>query len=188
MTQEDSQYWLDILQSGDRRGVQQMYDRFLPAITKHITTNQGNDEDALDVFQEAILIIYKKMNNGEGLTLTASFFTYLFAICKKLWLKKLEKRKKIRVTNYETPELRDEDNWEEVIQEEERFRLFRAKFRELSENCQQLLSLFFKKTPMTEIVEIMGYASVQYAKKRKFQCKEKLVELVQNDAAYNSLI
>ena len=41
---------------------------------------------------------------------------------------------------------------------------------------------------MAEIVEIMKYSSVSYAKKRKFQCKEKLIKLISNDASYQELI
>ena len=148
--------------------------------------NNGTEEAARDIFQEAILIIFKKVKS-DNLSLSASFFTYLYAVCRNLWLKRLEKKGKMRVTDSEIPELKDESDWEMVIEEEERFRLFRSKFQSLSENCQQLLSLFFKKTSMKEIVDIMGFSSVQYAKKRKFQCKEHLVALVRSDVRFKNL-
>ncbi|MEO1262776.1 MAG: sigma-70 family RNA polymerase sigma factor [Bacteroidota bacterium] len=186
MAKDKAQNWLKVLRSGDRRGVQQIYEQFLPGIVKLVTSNHGSREQAIDVFQEAILIIFKK-SKEESFSLESSFFTYLYAISRNLWLKKLEKNKKNLVTFSHLPEPMSTDDFDTLILEEERYRLFRSKFRQLSDNCQQLLSLFFKKTPMVDIVRIMGFGSVQYAKKRKFQCKEKLVKLVKDDIEYNNL-
>ena len=187
MTKDSAQFWLDILRSGDRQGIARMYEQFLPRIEKLVTSNSGTSDDARDIFQEAIIVIYKKVSN-ENLTLSASFFTYLYAVCRNLWLKKLQKRGKMMVTNDEPTEQMDVSDWESVMQEEGRYRLFRSKFNELSDNCRQLLGLFFKKTSMQEIVSIMGFGSVAYAKKRKFQCKEKLVALVKNDPGFKNLL
>lgn len=44
--------------------------------------------------------------------------------------------------------------------------------------------LFFDKTSMDEIARIMNYASEGYAKKRKFQCKEHLLQIVKADATF----
>ena len=74
------------------------------------------------------------------------------------------------------------------MEEEERYRLYRAKFRELSENCRRVMSLYFQKVPMEEIAQLMGFASVNYAKKRKYQCKEKLVSLVRADESFSQLL
>jgi RNA polymerase sigma factor (sigma-70 family) len=185
--QTDAEHWLEVLRTNDRKGIHELYEQFLPRIVKYVVANQGREEEARDIFQEAILIIFKKAKDKD-FKLSAAFFTYLYAVCRNLWLKRLEKKGKMRVTDSEIPELMDESEWELVIEEEERYRLFRSKFQSLSENCQQLLSLFFKKTPMKEIAEIMGFASVQYAKKRKFQCKEHLVALVRNDERYSNLM
>ena len=186
MAKENAQYWLEILKKGNSQSVQQIYQQFLPGIVKLVTNNNGSHDQAVDVFQEAILIIFKKSKEN-GFRLESSFFTYLYAISRNLWLKKLEKNKRMKVTFSNLPEPISTDEFNIIMLEEERYRLFRSKFSLLSEKCQQLLTLFFKKTPMTEIVEIMGFGSVQYAKKRKFQCKEKLVKLVKEDVEFKNL-
>lgn len=187
MEKKEKQNWLAILGSGNSAGIRLLYQEFLPSIVSLVTSNSGTEEEAMDVFQEAILVVYKKSKES-GFELSSSFFTYLYAVSKNIWLKRLTKKGKPTVTFSELPELMDVDDFNNIILEEERYRLFRSKFRNLSSNCQKLLSLFFNKTPMKEIVELMGFGSVQYAKKRKFQCKENLVKLVKDDPNFKDLM
>lgn len=187
MEKKDKQNWLAILSSSNSVGISLLYQEFLPSIVNLVTTNNGTDEEAMDVFQEAIIVVYKK-SKEDDFVLSSSFFTYLYAVSKNIWLKRLTKKGKPTVTFSELPELMDEDDFNNTILEEERYRLFRSKFRNLSDNCRQLLSLFFKKTPMKEIVDLMGFGSVQYAKKRKFQCKQNLVKLVKSDPNFKDLV
>lgn len=77
---------------------------------------------------------------------------------------------------------------QEIMEEEERFRLYRAKFRKLSESCRKVMSLYFQKVPMEEIAKLMGFSSEGYAKKRKYQCKEKLIGLIREDRSFNELL
>jgi hypothetical protein len=99
----------------------------------------------------------------------------------------LRKKRNSVVTFSEDWEYTDDTELEAIIQEEERYRLFRAKFRLLSDQCRKLLSLFFQKVPMKEIVSRLQMSSISYAKKRKFQCKEKLIALIRDDQQYQSL-
>ena len=73
------------------------------------------------------------------------------------------------------------------VEKNERHNLFRDKFLELGEDCQKVLSMFFNKIKMEVIMEKMGYASIGYTKKRKFQCKQKLVRLIEADPVYAEL-
>ena len=65
--------------------------------------------------------------------------------------------------------------------------VFWEAFQKLGADCQKLLRLFFDKEKMEKIAKMMGYGSVSYAKKRKFQCKEKLVDWVKKDHRFNEL-
>ena len=186
MSNETEQQYLDALLAGDRDALRLLYDKHLPRIIKYVTQNSGSEEDAYDIFQEAILVIFKKAER-DGLRLTASFFTYLYAVCSRMWLQKLKKRKRRGVTFSEPEEYTntETEGIQEIMEEEERYRLYRAKFRELSENCRRVMSLYFQKVPMEEIAQLMGFASVNYAKKRKYHCKEKLVGLIRADKSFN---
>ena len=185
--QNPDSFYLEAILRGNSEGIKKIYREYLPRITKFVLSNHGDEEDAKDIFQEAIIIIFKKIKK-EKLDLKSSFFTYLYAVCKNLWLKKLRESKKSGVTFPDEMEYKLTESWEETIITENRFRLYRAKFRDLSENCQKLLRLFFNRTPMKDIVKILEMNSISYAKKRKFQCKEKLVNLIRQDSEYKNLL
>lgn len=67
-------------------------------IRYYISKNNGNEEDAKDIFQDALFIIIEKIHNND-FVLQGTLSTYLFAICKNLWLMALDKQKAAR--NYE---------------------------------------------------------------------------------------
>lgn len=175
------------LREGDRNVIKYIYTNYFPGISFFIQNNKGSEEDGRDIFQESLLILYQKAKNPL-FNLSSSFYTYLFAISKNLWLKRLEKKRKLRVTFLEKEELMIVDELASDINRESQYRLFRKKFGKLSTGCQEVLELFFNGTPMKEIAQKLNFGSVQYAKKRKFQCKEKLISLIRSDELYNELL
>ena len=75
-----------------------------------------------------------------------------------------------------------------IVEWVERGNLFWNAFRQLGEDCQKVLELFFQKIPMETIATQMGYGSEGYAKRRKLQCKDRLTELIKQDPAYPELL
>jgi hypothetical protein len=59
--------------------------------------------------------------------------------------------------------------------------------QKLGDDCRRLLQLYFEKITMEQIAVEMGYASDNYARRRKFQCKERLEEFIKADPAYREL-
>ena len=76
----------------------------------------------------------------------------------------------------------------ETIVAQERWDLFQEKLELLSDNCKQLLKMYFKKTPYDEIVEKFNYSSENVAFQRVFKCKKQLTNLIQSDVKYKKLI
>jgi RNA polymerase sigma factor (sigma-70 family) len=181
-----NEVYLNGIRTGDVSILRSIHAEFFPGILAHIRQNSGSREDAEDVFQNAIVIVFQKLRQ-EPIELSSSFYTFLFAICKNLWLKALRKKKGLRVSNPGEMELTDDISLTEIMEEQERHTLYRQKFRQLGEDCQRLLKLFFTKTPMAEIARTMGYASEGYAKKRKFICKKQLIELIEADPLFAEL-
>ena len=73
------------------------------------------------------------------------------------------------------------------IEQNEQDQLYRRQFQRLGADCQRILNLFFDKVSMSDIAQKMGFSSVSYAKKRKFQCKQKLVKLIKEDPLFQEL-
>ena len=167
--------------------LQEIYDNYFPSIKAHVSNNSGNVADAEDIFHDALIVVYRKVKENM-LELSSSFHTYLFAISKNLWLKRLNRKKRQSGVTIEDAEvLKLENNAEQEIEITERFALYREMFQLLGEDCQKLLQLFFEKKNMEEIAKAMGFGSEGYARKRKFQCKDKLTKLIKSDSRFNEL-
>lgn len=190
ITYSDDQILKGILRH-DNIILQYIYKQHYYSINYFIKKNQGSDDDASDVFQEAIIIIYRKIKDNDLVITKSSFKGYLFAVCRLLWLKQLEKRRiereKINDTLPYQEDLYD-DNLNSLIEKNERYGLYQKHFATLSTDCQKLLQLFFDKVPLKEIAKIMGYKSEKYAKKRKFKCKELLINRIKQDAEFEKII
>jgi len=171
--------------------LQHIYKQYYYKINYFVKKNSGNEEDANDIFQEAIIIIYRKIKENDLVFKTSSFEGYLFSVCRFLWLKQLHKRKiekeKISETIPYQEDLYDE-NLVMLVEKNEKYGLYQKHFSTLSTDCQKLLQLFFEKVPLKEIARIMGYKGEKYAKKRKYKCKEILISRIKHDTEFKKII
>jgi len=162
-----------------------LYEVYYPMIKSYILKNNGNELEAEDIFQDAIIIIYEKIKS-EKLKLTSSFKTYFYAVCKYLWLQRLPILKRT--------DLRDdrEDSWDAVLGHEEyedyeEEKLFQYHFKKLDKDCQKILLSFFEKKPYKVIAADLNFKP-NYIKKLKFICKEKLYQNIVNDPIFIELM
>lgn len=170
--------------------LQFIYKNYYSKINFFIKKNNGDDDDANDIFQEAIIIIYRKLKANE-LVLDCTFETYLYSICRFLWLKQLEKRKIEKESIKDNHEFNDElydDSLDKVTDLNDRYRLYQKHFANLGKDCQKILQLYFDKVPLKTIAQMMGFKSEKYAKKRKFSCKEYLIKSVKQDLEYKNIL
>jgi RNA polymerase sigma factor (sigma-70 family) len=171
--------------------LQYIYKQYYYKINYFVKKNQGNEEDASDIFQEAIIVIYRKLKENDLIFEKSSFAGYLFSVCRFLWLKQLEKRRIERERlNDSLPFQEDlyDDNLIEVIEKNERYGLYQKHFSTLSTDCQKLLQLFFEKVPLKEIAKVMGYKGEKYAKTRKYKCKELLIRRIKQDTEFKKIL
>lgn len=163
--------------------IRYIYQEYFPMIKYLIMSNNGNEEDAEDVFQDGLVVIFKKIRARE-LELTSSFRTYLYSVCRNLWLTKLKKRNRYirEFSDFEDfEEINYSKNQQQDEAEHEKFGLYQKHFYTLGEDCKKVLLLFMKKMPLKEIASEMGYKTEKYAKTRKYLCKEELKRRIIND-------
>jgi len=163
-----------------------IYKKFFPSICNFIENNNGNEEDARDLFQEAVIVIYRKMKK-EPLALSCNFKTYIYSICRLLWLKQLEKRKNSNEINSEAILDNRLDEVSQTYDQTEKYRLYQKHFQLLGVDCKKVLQLTLEKISLQDIAEIMGYKSEKYAKKRKYQCKQMLIESIKSDKQFKEV-
>jgi RNA polymerase sigma factor (sigma-70 family) len=180
--------YLSGILKGDAVVLRHLYRSIYPLVGKMVREQGGSEDDARDIFQEATVVLYNKARLP-GFTIEYQFNTYFSAVCRNLWLNRRTKRSASDVTIGEDAKLlADAPDPGLDYLTIERQQVFDSAFVQLGEDCQRLLRLFFEKIAMNEIAERMGFASEGYARRRKFQCKDRLVDLVKQQPRYRELI
>jgi RNA polymerase sigma factor (sigma-70 family) len=167
---------LEKLQSKDEAAYRLLYKFYYPSIKSFISQNSGNAEDAEDIFQESVIVLFQKINDP-GFNLTSSLKTYLFSISRNLWLKRLRTIKLIT-----TDEIYDDNNFVETdelafelkpeISKEDKLQNWMAK---VTENCRRILkAIFFYKEPMDSLMVKMGWKNKHTADNQKYKCVQQV--------------
>lgn len=146
-----------------------LYD-VLSSVKKYIAANSGTADDAKDIFQDALVVLYKNVQS-ESFALTVPLKTYLLAVTKNLWLQELRRRNKMPVSTEQI------DIPDAHAENEKDADLATAAFNLLGERCRQLLILFyFKKQPYRELASFLGFGDERTAKNQKYRCLQKAKE------------
>lgn len=181
-------FFLEGIRENNSAVIEQIFDRFRPGIRQHIQRNSGSREDADDIFMDALEVIFRKVKTN-SLELNCAFYTYLFEICKRLWLKKIRKKKlknEVRIETWQASTMGEEPVIE--MEKTERYGLYREKFELLQEDCRKILDLhLIQNRPMVEIARMMGHKSAGYTYKRKHICKERLKDMIRADQRFEEL-
>lgn len=149
-----------------------LYRQSFSPIRRYINRRGGSAQDAQDVFQDALVLLYEQATGGP-LVLTASVSTYLLSISRNLWRQELRRRARLAGEEF-TDELAASLGEEGETLEEPVFAVLDYVER-LGEKCKSvLLSFYYFQQPLTQIAESQGYRSVRSATVQKFKCLERL--------------
>ena len=185
MNHPDQQY-IDALLNNDARLIDTLYQKFSGKIKWMVLQNGGNETDAEDIFQEALLALYEKAKK-ENFQLTCPLEAFLYLVCKNKWISRLRKRKTQKVTFTDTERYNISDDTfsktEECNTQQARRKLMLEKLAELGTVCKELLLLSWSGKGMEEVAGLMNI-SYAYARKRKSECVAKLATLVKESPEY----
>lgn len=175
--------FIEALLVGDHAVISEIYKLFFPKALHFVLKNRGTQAQAKDVFQEALLYII--LGVKERNLVIDNFEAYLFTICKNKWRRELEKKKKWVMKEGFTTLVDKDSDFAMFMLEQEQFELYREKFNLLSDNCKEILSLFFNDVSYDEIIKELNYATINTARQRIFKCKSKLVKMIKLDTRFN---
>ncbi len=170
---------LDMIRRGDEQGLVLLQRSSQKAVHSFIRRNSGTRDDAEDVLQESLVVLWERVRSGR-FEQTAKLETFIFATANNIWLRRLA-RKKREVTGADPEETADPDlsPLEVLIESEQALRVKDA-LRRLGEPCRTLLLLFYwEEESMDRIARRMGFANADTAKSKKYQCKKALQQLLQ---------
>lgn len=165
----------------DNAILKRLYSDNYPVIRKLVLTNSGNEHDAKDILQDGIEVLCKKSVSRE-FKLTCSVTTYLYSVCKNIWLKELRgKQPTVRLTETHFESITVEGDFETNMELTERQQLLYRLLEQEGEVCKNLLELYYiQKMPLKEIAVKMKYANMKSAKTQKYKCLKKLRAAAKN--------
>ncbi|MEP4093945.1 sigma-70 family RNA polymerase sigma factor [Reichenbachiella sp.] len=155
------------------KALEYLYDTFFKSIKSFVLNNSGSEEDAQDVFQDGIAIVFQNVLQNK-FKKEASLNTYTYSICKNLWLMKIRKNSKITEVD-----ILGEVEVEDVKNEYVSLQRLEKIINELNPDCQRVLKAFyFESKSMEEIQRLFGLGSIQATKNKKLRCMKHLMQLI----------
>jgi DNA-directed RNA polymerase specialized sigma24 family protein len=86
-TPTDSEIVFGILNNSES-AIKRLYVAYFPMVLQLIVNNNGTADDAKDIYQEAIIVLYNKIKKGD-FELNSKLKTFIYSVCRRLWLKRL---------------------------------------------------------------------------------------------------
>jgi RNA polymerase sigma factor (sigma-70 family) len=162
--------------------LRELYKTNYPMIVNLICTNSGTEQEAKDVYQEAVIAFYERLQQ-EDFTLTCRIKTYLYAVCRRLWLKRLAEKKRYTGNIPETETfLGIEDELESIEEKENRYGQMNLALQGLGEPCRSIIEDFYIHDLSMEDIRVkFGYTNADNAKNQKYKCLQRLKKLFFED-------
>jgi RNA polymerase sigma factor (sigma-70 family) len=161
--------------------IREIYERFADKVKSYILKNNGDEEDAADILQEALINIYRQAKNG-ALLLSCPFEAFLLLVCKRKWLNELKKRGSKRVTNdLERVSDTGVDELalsEQIMEQDQKTGLFLAMFEKLGDTCKKIIRISLNGKPQDENAAALGL-TYSFFRKKKSECMATLMKYIQ---------
>lgn len=142
-----------------------------------IVNNNGTAEDAKDIFQEAMVVLYEKVASGV-FELNCQLKTYLYSVSRRLWLRRLQQQARYLLSDTEADYIAVEEDTGEHERRDQEFRQMEKAMAGIGEPCKSLLEAFYiHKQDMEEIAASFGYTNADNAKNQKYKCLVRLKKL-----------
>ena len=160
-----------------------LYDNYLQFVRKYVLNNSGSTDDVSDVFQDSIIILYNQIIEN-NLNLTTDLKGYFYGIARNVWNAQL--RKKQRTTGLEIDVVEEEEVGESDNQLLEG--VVRRAFQKLKPDEQEVLRLFTEGFSYEEITIRMDLKNEVNARRKKYLCKEALLDMMKEDPEYQEYL
>lgn len=169
---------LEGLAASDKRAIETIYKDNFNMVQALIINNNGSADDAKDIFQESMIVLYEKVRSGT-LELNCQIKTFVYSVARRLWLKRLQQQNR-----YSSPG----DSMESVVAIEEdleaheqrdaEYEMMDKAIQHLGEPCKSLLEAYYlQKQNMQVIAASFGYTNADNAKNQKYKCLVRLKKI-----------
>ena len=184
---KNSKEILKDLKSDNNSAFGDLYKRYFKMVQRYVVNNSGNTEDAEDVFQDTMVVLIEKLRR-QDFVLSATLKTYIFAISKYIWLKRL------RTNKYESNilELNAFDlhaGIDRMVEEESTYwDKLHGYLAKISAHCSRLINdMFFLHKSAEQIKNEYGYTTKHNVTNQKYKCVEQIRKLKEEEDKYGIL-
>ena len=151
--------------------IQSLYDEVFPRVKDYVLRNSGTLDDAKDVFQEALSVLWiRSSNDGNGIR-SINLGGFVYQVAKNKWLDQVRSaRHKTRATLADEQGVQEED----LKEIEERIQVLHELYGRLDGKCKEVLDMFYyEKQDLKSIAEKIG-VEVSSVRTIKYRCMMKL--------------
>jgi len=161
--------------NNDQKVMQAVYQTVFPKFRSHVFKNNGDEDQAKDVFQESFISCWRNVKNNK-LKENSNLEAYLFTIAKNKWtdyLRSAHFKKTIADNGVIVMRSNYEDHADEHEMEKKLNALHTA-MEQLGGACKKLLiQFYFDRKSMDEISKDLQLNSAS-VRNKKYRCMEKL--------------
>jgi RNA polymerase sigma factor (sigma-70 family) len=158
--------------------LKELYKTHYGMVLNLVCSNSGTEQEAKDVYQECLIAFYEKVQQPD-FKLTCKIKTYLYAVCRRLWLKRLSEKKRFagNIKAGETfPEI--EEEMVEIEETERKLTSVGQSLEHLGEPCRSIIEDYYMRDlSMDAIRDKHGYTSAENAKNQKYKCLQRLKKI-----------
>jgi RNA polymerase sigma factor (sigma-70 family) len=172
---------IDGIRLQDEKALSYIYDNYYQTVKNHVIKNSGSIDDVSDVFQDTIIALYQQVTENH-FNLTTDLKGYFFGIARNIWNSQLRQKKKVSELNVDIADEDTDDLFDPALE-----KILYRSLQKLKTDCQTVLTLFYEGVTYEEIAVKLNLKNETYARRKKYLCKEALMEIVKNDPEYKEI-
>jgi RNA polymerase sigma factor (sigma-70 family) len=176
-TIEQDRILLEGIASEDSVSIEQLYKQHYNMVQSMVITNGGSKDDAADLFQETVIVLFEKVKAG-NFELTSLLKTFIYSVSRRLWLKRLQQQQRFSQPDALEDIVPVEDEIEQHLKLQNDFAIMETSMGKVGEPCKSLLQAYYlQKKDMNTIAAEFGYTNADNAKTQKYKCLVRLKKL-----------
>ncbi len=169
------------LKRGKEEAFRYCYQEHFSMVKSWLIKNGCNAEDADDLFQEALLVLFDKVKKDD-FELRSKISTYLLSVAKYMLYnrnRKASRNGEIGLDHVSEMEMADTETDVKYFEEQERlYNQLEDALEELGSPCREVLKAYYmEEMSMSDISELMSYTNANNAKTQKYKCLNRLKKI-----------
>ncbi len=170
--------WVEYIKRDENKALTEIYSTMRqPFVNWILSNNSCNPEEAVDIFQVSVVILYENVITGKVDQLS-NLKSYLFSIGRNKLMEHFRNLKKHNHSQLDNNVLLKQlfvDEYDLDSHQIDHIELMHQALEELGDPCKSLLqSYYFKKMNLLEIADALSYKNSDTVKTKKFKCIKRL--------------